>query len=68
VPASSGPSGATGSARAEYDFIGLQNQSFTVAGMPAPGGFGGDTINVNNRNINMVTGGVNYEFGPWPWW
>jgi outer membrane immunogenic protein len=52
------------SARAEYDFIGLQNQSFTVAGTPAPGGFGGDTINVSNRNISMVTAGVNYKFGP----
>jgi outer membrane immunogenic protein len=53
------------SARAEYDFIGLQNQSFTVAGAPAPGGFGGDVISINNRNIQMVTAGVNYKFGGW---
>ena len=51
------------SARAEYDFIGLQNRSYTVApGTPA---FGGDTINVNNRNIQLVTAGVNYKFGGW---
>jgi hypothetical protein len=24
-----------------------------------------DTISANNRNINMVTAGVNYKFGPW---
>jgi outer membrane immunogenic protein len=53
------------SARAEYDFIGLNNQSFTVAGAPAPGSFAGDVININNRNIQMVTAGVNYKFGGW---
>jgi outer membrane immunogenic protein len=50
------------SARAEYDFIGLQNQTVTVA----PGGFfGGDTININNRNISLLTAGLNYKFGGW---
>ena len=50
------------SARAEYDFIGLNNQSFTVA----PGSaFAGDLISVNNRNIQMFTAGVNYKFGGW---
>ena len=50
------------SARAEYDFIGLQNQTITVT----PGGFfGGDTININNRNISLLTGGLNYKFGGW---
>jgi outer membrane immunogenic protein len=53
------------SARAEYDYIGLQNQSFTVAGPAAAGSFGGDTINLNNRSIQMVTAGVNYKFGGW---
>jgi outer membrane immunogenic protein len=49
------------SARIEYDFVGLQNQSVTVAG----GAFGGDTININNRNISLITAGVNYKFGGW---
>jgi outer membrane immunogenic protein len=51
------------SARAEYDFISLQNQSFTVA----PGtAFAGDVVSVNSRSINMFTAGVNYKFG-WGW-
>ena len=51
------------SARAEYDFIGLQNQTLTT---PATGGpFGSDTININNRNISMFTAGLNYKFGGW---
>jgi outer membrane immunogenic protein len=50
------------SARAEYDFIGLQNQSVTVAG---GGPFAGDTINFNNRNISLLTAGINYRFGGW---
>jgi outer membrane immunogenic protein len=49
------------SARAEYDYIGLQNQSTTVTG----GAFNGDTININNRAISMFTAGVNYKFGGW---
>jgi outer membrane immunogenic protein len=52
----------TWSARAEWDYIRLNNQSFTVA---AGGPFGGDVINDNNRQINMFTAGVNYKFGPW---
>jgi outer membrane immunogenic protein len=51
------------SARAEYDFIGLNNQSATVT--PGTPTFGGDVININNRNIQMVTAGVNYKFGGW---
>ena len=48
------------SARVEYDFVGLQNRSITVA----PGGpFAGDTINFNNRNISLLTVGLNYRFG-----
>ena len=50
------------SARAEYDYIGLQNQTVTVA---AGGPFGGDTININNRNISMFTAGLNYKFAGW---
>jgi outer membrane immunogenic protein len=51
----------TWSARAEYDFVGLNNQNFTVTnGASALV----DTISANNRDINMVTAGVNYKFGP----
>jgi outer membrane immunogenic protein len=49
------------SARIEYDFIGLQNQSITVASGP----FAGDTVNFNNRNISLLTAGLNYKFGGW---
>jgi outer membrane immunogenic protein len=52
------------SVRAEYDFIGLQNQSFTVPRVPATR-FAGDTISINNRTIQMITAGVNYKFSVW---
>ena len=52
------------SARAEYDFIGLQNQSVTCWERRG-GAFNGDTINFNNRNISMLTAGLNYKFGGW---
>jgi len=52
------------SARAEYDFIGLQNQSFTVSGVPATP-FAGDRFAVNNRNVQMITAGLNYKLGAW---
>ena len=45
------------SARAEWDAILLQNQSFTVSGSA----FGIDTITVNNRSINMFTAALNYK-------
>ena len=49
------------SARIEYDYIGLTNQTFTV-----PAGTAGfnlaDQFTFNNRNINMVTAGINYRF------
>jgi outer membrane immunogenic protein len=51
------------SARAEYAYIGLPNQTFTVA--PAAPTFGGDVITFSNRNISMVTGAINYKFGGW---
>jgi outer membrane immunogenic protein len=50
------------SARAEWDYVRLQNQSYTVANNAAGGAFANDTINVNNRSINMFTAGVNYKF------
>jgi outer membrane immunogenic protein len=49
------------SARAEWDAILLQNQSFTVSGSA----FGTDTITVNNRSINIFTAALNYKFGGW---
>jgi outer membrane immunogenic protein len=51
------------SARAEWDYIRLQNQTFTVAATGGP--FAGDAININNRSINMFTAGLNYKFGGW---
>ena len=52
------------SVRADYDFIGLQNQSFTVSGVPGTR-FGRDTIHVNDRTMQMVTAGLNYRFNVW---
>jgi outer membrane immunogenic protein len=52
------------SARAEYDYIGLQNQSVTAG----PGtAFAGDVVSINNRSISMFTAGLNYKFGG-GWW
>jgi outer membrane immunogenic protein len=51
------------SARAEYTYIGLPSQNFTVA--PATPTFGADVMTFSNRNISMVTGAVNYKFGGW---
>ena len=51
------------SVRAEYDYIGLRDQSYTVAaGTPT---FGGDVITFNNRNISTMTVALNYKFGGW---
>jgi outer membrane immunogenic protein len=49
------------SARAEWDAILLQNQSFAVSGSA----FSTDTITVNNRSINMFTAALSYKFGGW---
>jgi len=52
------------SARLEYDFVGLNSETFTlptaVGGLPA-----GDQFSGNNRNIQMVNVGINYTFGGW---
>ena len=47
------------SVRAEYDYIGLPDQSYTVAaGTPT---FGDDVIAFNNRSISIMTVAVNYN-------
>ncbi|HZR59857.1 MAG TPA: outer membrane beta-barrel protein [Xanthobacteraceae bacterium] len=47
-------------ARLEYDYVGLSNATFTVpATFPV---VGGDVFTTHNRNIQMVTVGVNYLF------
>ena len=51
------------SVRAEYDYIGLSNQTFTVA--PGPTTFGGDVISYDNRSISTMTLALNYKFGGW---
>jgi outer membrane immunogenic protein len=49
--------------RAEYDYVGLRNQTFTVPpGLPT---FGGDVMTYSDRNISMMTVAVNYKFGGW---
>jgi hypothetical protein len=48
----------------EYDFIGLQGQSFTVSRTPATR-FASDTIKVNDRTVQMITAGLNYKFSLW---
>ena len=53
------------SARIEYDYIGLTNQTFTCTGCVAP--LTNDQFTFNNRNIQMVTAGINYKFGGWGW-
>jgi outer membrane immunogenic protein len=52
----------TWSLRIEYDYIGLNGQTFTV---PAPGSLGfptGTIFTGNNRNIQMANFGINYKF------
>ncbi|MGB6940089.1 MAG: outer membrane beta-barrel protein, partial [Xanthobacteraceae bacterium] len=46
-------------AKVEYDYVGLSSKSFTV---PAQFPEGGDVVSTNNRNVQMVTVGVNYLF------
>jgi outer membrane immunogenic protein len=62
---SSGLFSGNWSVRGEYAYIGLPNQTSTVA--PVAPTFGGDVITFSNRNISIVTGGINYKFGGW-WW
>ena len=49
------------SARVEYDYIGLNGATYgTPAGFVS---FPSDTFTGSNRNIQMVTLGINYKFG-----
>jgi outer membrane immunogenic protein len=50
--------------RAEWDFVRVGGQSFTVASTPSTA-FAGDVITSSNRALNLFTVGVNYKFG---WW
>jgi len=51
------------SMRAEYDYIRLPDQSYTVAaGTPT---FGGDVITYSDRSISIMTVALNYKFGGW---
>ena len=50
------------SVRFEYDFLGLNNRTFTVP-VTSPFAFAGDTFTTgNNRNFQMATIGLNYRF------
>jgi outer membrane immunogenic protein len=52
-------------ARVEYDYVGLQDNSFTVpVTFPV---VGGDVFTTHNRNIQMVTVGINYLFSWGPY-
>ena len=52
---------ANWTARLEYDFLGLNNQTFTV---PANTTFGSpaSSITITNRDVQTLTVGVNYLF------
>jgi outer membrane immunogenic protein len=51
------------SLRAEYDYIGLGNRSYTVA--PGSTIFSGDVITYGNASFSVMTLAVNYKFGGW---
>ncbi len=53
------------SARAEYDYIGLTNQTWTIASNSPS--FPSQTVSSNGRNIQPFTAGLNYKFGG-GWW
>jgi outer membrane immunogenic protein len=48
--------------KAEYDYLGLGNRTFTVPAAAAFAPFAGDTFTTNNRNVQMFKVGVNYLF------
>jgi outer membrane immunogenic protein len=54
----------TWSVRGEYDYVGLNSQTFMVPAT-APGGIAGEVFTGNHRDIQLLTAGVNFKFGPW---
>jgi outer membrane immunogenic protein len=48
------------SARVEYDYLGLSSRTFNGDGVIFPVN---DTFSSGNRNVQMVTFGINYRFG-----
>ena len=53
----------TWSARLEYDYVGLTNQTFTVPTTSAV--LPNDQFTGNSRNVQLITAGINYKLGPW---
>jgi outer membrane immunogenic protein len=51
--------------RAEYDFLGLSNRSFTLPATFPVAALAGDTFTTHDRDVQMFTVGVNYLFN-WP--
>lgn len=53
------------SVRAEYDFLGLNDRTLTVPlAVPV---IGGDVFTLHNRDVQMVTVGLNYRFNLFNW-
>jgi outer membrane immunogenic protein len=50
------------SVRFEYDYLGLNNQSFVVPATFPVAALAGDTFSTRNRDIQMATIGINYLF------
>ena len=51
------------SARAEYDYIGLTNQTWTLRTRRLTA----TSVSSSSRNIQLATAGLNYKFGG-GWW
>jgi outer membrane immunogenic protein len=50
------------SVRLEYDYLGLNNQSFVIPATFPVAALAGDTFSTRNRDIQMATVGLNYHF------
>jgi outer membrane immunogenic protein len=48
--------------RAEYDYLGLSNRSYTLPATFPVAALAGDTLTTSNRNVQTFTVGVNYLF------
>jgi outer membrane immunogenic protein len=49
-------------ARAEYDYLGLSNQSYTLPATFPVAALAGDTFSTHDRDVQMFTVGLNYLF------